>query len=139
MSLDFDLVLEKLVSYDKGKTFAKETECVFSKNITHNLGEMADKAGIYEALWRPYRLKRNWIDTEDHEVENEFDRNNPVYAYEVIKVLEKGLAKLKSKPKYFQKFDSPNGWGLYVNFVPFVEKVLSACKEYSDARIEISR
>ena len=26
---------------------------VFSANITHNLGKMADEAGIYKALWRP--------------------------------------------------------------------------------------
>jgi len=139
MSLDFYLFSEKLVSYDKGKTFVEEEEEVFSTNITHNLGRMATEAGIYEALWRPYQLKTNWIDTEDYKVEDEFDRNNSVYANEVIKVLEKGLEKLKAKPKYFQKFDSSNGWGLYVHFVPFVEKVLNACKKYPDARIEISR
>ncbi len=31
----------------------EETNEVYSANITHNLGEMADKAGIYYALWRP--------------------------------------------------------------------------------------
>ena len=30
-----------------------ESEEVYSANITHNLGGMADEAGIYEALWRP--------------------------------------------------------------------------------------
>lgn len=33
-----------------------EERTVFSANITHNLGEMADKAGIYKALWRPEDL-----------------------------------------------------------------------------------
>jgi hypothetical protein len=30
---------------------------VYNANITHNLGKMAE-AGLYEALWRPYRLKQ---------------------------------------------------------------------------------
>ena len=34
-----------------------DREVLYDANITHNLGEMAKKAGIYEALWRPYRLK----------------------------------------------------------------------------------
>jgi hypothetical protein len=29
---------------------------VYSDNITHNLGEMADAAGIYKALWRPEEI-----------------------------------------------------------------------------------
>jgi hypothetical protein len=31
---------------------------VYNANITHNLGKMAEKAGLYETLWRPYRLKQ---------------------------------------------------------------------------------
>ena len=31
-------------------------ETVYCANITHNLNVMAGKAGIYEALWRPYKL-----------------------------------------------------------------------------------
>lgn len=30
---------------------------VFDRNITHNLGNMADKSGIYYALWRPEEIK----------------------------------------------------------------------------------
>ena len=29
---------------------------LFDANITHNLGEMADKAGIYDVLWYPEEL-----------------------------------------------------------------------------------
>jgi hypothetical protein len=29
---------------------------VYSANITHNLGKMADEAGVYEALWRPEEI-----------------------------------------------------------------------------------
>lgn len=107
MSLDFSL------------NRIQETE-VFSSNITHNLGRMADKAGIYYALWRP-------------------DEKGWAFAKEIIPTLEKGLKKLKDKPEYFKKFDAKNGWGTYEHFVPFVEEILEACKKYPDATISISR
>jgi hypothetical protein len=89
-------------------------------NITHNLIKMADEAGIYEYLWRP-------------------EEKNITTAEQLIKPLEEGLKKLKADPEYFRKFDSPNGWGLYVHFVPFVEKYLEACKKYPKAIVRISR
>lgn len=112
---------------------------VYDANITHNLNEMASEAGIYEALWRPYRLKPNFVDAEDYNAEYEFEKNNPTLAGDIIPLLEKGLADLKARPEHYEKFDSPNGWGTYEHFVPFVEKYLEACKEYPDAQIEVSR
>ena len=112
----------------------------YSANITHNLGTMAEKAGIYEALWRPHRLKENYdIPENNNEAEWEFEEKNITFAKDIIEILEKGLNDLKERPKYFKQFDSPNGWGLYIHFVPFVEKYLKACKEHPDAKIEISR
>lgn len=93
---------------------------VYEANITHNLGEMAEKAGIYKALWRPEEI-------------------NAVHAKDIIDILEKGLTDLKARPEHFKMFNSPNGWGMYEHFVPFVEKYLEACKEYPDAVIEVSR
>lgn len=93
---------------------------VFDANITHNLGEMASKAGIYKALWRPEEIGAK-------------------EAKDIVFILEKGLAKLKKKPEYFSRFNSPNGWGMYEHFVPFVEEVLSACKQYPSAKITVSR
>ena len=49
------------------------------------------------------------------------------------------LNDLKEGPEYFKTFNSPNGWGMYENFVPFVEKYLEACKDFPDALIEVSR
>ncbi len=110
MSLDF------MLGYRNDGHFNE----VFERNITHNLGAMAEKAGIYKALWRP-------------------DENGFKKAKDVIKVLEEGLKKLKNNPKKFRKYDSENGWGIYDNFVPFVEAILEACKEYPNAIIEVSR
>lgn len=97
----------------------QETE-VYSRNITHNLGKMAAEAGIYEALWRPEEIN---CDT----------------AQQIIPLLEKGLEDLRARPDHYEKFSSPNGWGTYEHFVPFVESVLAACKEYPHAKISICR
>lgn len=107
MSLDFYL------------TRVQETT-VFDANITHNLGKMADEAGIYYALWRP-------------------EEKGFVTASDIIPILEKGLEDLKARPEYFEQFNAENGWGLYKHFVPFVEEVLNACREYPDAKISVSR
>lgn len=93
---------------------------VFSANITHNLGRMAREAGIYEALWRP-------------------DEIGITTAEQLIEPLTAGLALLKSDPPRFEAFNSPNGWGLYEHFVPFVEGYLEACKENPDAAVSVWR
>jgi hypothetical protein len=140
MSLDVSLLNKFHVSYDNGKTLEETQERVYDANITHNLGEMADKAGIYEALWRPHRLKEDYnVPENDHNAEYEFETNNKTIAKDIIEVLENGLADLKARPEYFKKFNSENGWGMYQNFVPFVEKYLNACKQHPDTTIEVSR
>jgi hypothetical protein len=60
-------------------------------------------------------------------------------AEQIIPILEKGLADMKARPSWYKQFDSPNGWGTYEHFVPFVEKYLEACKKYPHASIEVSR
>lgn len=97
-----------------------ETERVFYANITHNLNKMASEAGIYEACWRPEEI-------------------GATKASDIIPILEKGFEDMKARPEYYKQFDSPNGWGLYVNFLPWVENYLNACREYPDAIIEVSR
>ena len=103
MSLDVSLVVE-----------------VFEANITHNLTEMADAAGIYEACWRP-------------------EESGAVTASDIIHLLEKGLADLKARPEYFKQFEPENKWGTYDGFVPWVEKYLAACKENPEAIIQVDR
>lgn len=140
MSLDVTLYRNYHVSYDGGITFEPRQEEVYSANITHNLGEMAGKAGIYEALWRPHRLKEGYnIPEGDHDAEYAFEEANPSKANEIISVLEKGLADLKARPKHYEKFNASNGWGMYDNFVPFVEKYLDALKEFPESDIDIWR
>lgn len=95
-------------------------DTVFSSNITHNLNTMADAAGIYDACWRPEELGIK-------------------EASELIEPLSSGLALLKAHPSKFKEFNSPNGWGTYSDFVPWVEEYLAACKKYPKAQVEACR
>jgi len=90
---------------------------VLQENITHNLTIMAEAAGIYDVLWHP----------------------EVIHAKDLVETLEEGLAKLEKTPEFFKTFDSPNGWGKYIHFVPFVRKVLAACKKYPNSIIEVLR
>lgn len=119
MSLDVTLTLNQ---YDcphcSGK--GKLDHEVFSANITHNLVSMANAAGIYKHLWRPEEL-------------------GLYTAHELIEPLEKGLADMKVRPEHYKTFNAENGWGLYENFVPWIESYLNACKANPHAKISVSR
>lgn len=93
---------------------------VYQANITHNLGKMAAEAGIYQHLWRP-------------------DEIGVTKAEQLIEPLTRGLELLKSDPVRFEAFNSPNGWGTYQHFVPFVERYLEACKENPGAEVRACR
>lgn len=138
MSLDVSLNRIKYVTYDK-ETFAPEKEELFWANITHNLGKMADAAGIYEALWRPYMLHKDYKHFDIYDEEYEFEQSVTIYAKDIVDIVEKGLKKMKNKPEYYAKFNSPNGWGTYENFVPWVERYLAALKEYPESKVEVDR
>jgi hypothetical protein len=140
MSLDVTLYRNYHVTYDGGKTLEPQRECLYTDNITHNLGKMADAAGLYEALWRPYRLKEGYnIPENDYQAEYKFEEDNPVKAHEIIEIIEKGLADMIARPVYYKTFNSSNGWGIYKHFIPFIEKYLEALKEYPEAFVECSR
>jgi len=125
MSLDVDLLgsgeeRDCICSMCGNKHKCVEREQYYSANITHNLNVMAKEAGIYNHLWRPEEI-------------------GVTKARELIEPLRAGLAAMKADPKRFKKFDSPNGWGRYRNFVPWIESYLAACIKFPDANIEVSR
>jgi hypothetical protein len=107
------------MSLDVYLTEVRPTE-VYSRNITHNLNKMAMEAGIYEPLWRPEEV-------------------GITHAHQLIAPLAEGLAKLKADPEHYQKFNAPNGWGMYEHFVPFVEDYLKACIENPNAEVHACR
>lgn len=107
------------MSLDVILTRVQPTE-IYSANITHNLNKMAEAAGLYELLWRPEEI-------------------NITHAAQLIEPLKEGLAKLKAYPDLYRQYDSPNGWGLYEHFVPFVGHYLNACIANPDAEVSVSR
>lgn len=113
MSLDVYLTLDACPTCGRG-------EEVYSANITHNLGAMAEEAGIYEIVWRPEEVG---ITT----------------AKQLIEPLRTALALMRSDPERFRKHDSPNGWGLYDDFYPWLSRYLEACKIWPEASVTVSR
>ena len=93
---------------------------LYSRNITHNLGKMAQEAGIYKCLWRPEEI-------------------GITHAKQMIDRLEKGVALLTTEKTRFEKFNSPNGWGMWEHFVPFCMDYLQACRDHPYAQVEVSR
>jgi len=95
-------------------------EDAYSDNITHNLGTMAEAAGIYKHLWRP----------EDIGITT---------ARQLIEPLRAGLELLRSDPERFKKLNPANGWGDYEGLVEFVERYLLACETFPEADVHASR
>lgn len=138
MSLDVSLYRIKYVSYDM-VNFHEEKEELYGANITHNLCKMAEQAGIYKALWRPYQLHKDYVHCEDYKIEMSFEDSVTIIASDIIDIIEQGLDLLKNRPDYFSKFNAENGWGTYVHFVPFVENYLNALKQYPNSIVIVDR
>ncbi len=116
MSLDVYLNLKGTKQEENG------SDCcfVYSDNITHNLGDMAGKACIYQQLWCPEEM-------------------GITKAEQLICSLDLGLIRLQSDPEYFKRFNPSNGWGTYELLVEFVANYLEACIQYPEATVEVSR
>jgi hypothetical protein len=100
--------------------YANRRTEVYERNITHNLGRMAEAAGVYKALWRPEEIGAK-------------------KAEDIIPLLTLGLANLEADPAHYRTFEPDNGWGTYEALRDFVRSYLDACKENPDAEIEVSR
>jgi len=125
MSLDVYLLGETILfpcrcKHCEHDHFRNEENVLYNSNITHNLGAMAEEAGIYKHLWRPEEI-------------------GIVKAYQLIDPLKDGLELMKADRSRFEKHNAKNGWGLYEHFLPWVENYLSACEENPMAKVEVSR
>lgn len=125
MSLDIYLIGPKGEArcrcYECGHEHQRETySTLFQWNITHNLGRMAQAAGVYEALWLP--AEQGWKRAAD-----------------LIPSLEAGLRSLQKNPEFFRAFSPSNGWGTYEGLTEAVGKYLAACIENPEAEVQVSR
>lgn len=93
---------------------------IYTANITHNLTQMAEAAGLYSCLWRP-------------------DEIGITKANQLIEPLQAGLSLLKSEPERFKAFNPANGWGSYDYLVRFVEDYLKNCIDNQDSDVGVCR
>ena len=113
MSLDVNLWVTKPV-------------CIYTRNITHNLGSMAANVKLsngltlYQVLWRP----------DEHEL---------VLASDIAELLDEAWNVLLSAPEYYRQFNPHNGWGNYDNLCNFVYNYRNACWQEPAAKIGVSR
>lgn len=97
-----------------------ETCEAYSANITHNLNEMAEAAGIYKHLWRPEEI-------------------GITHAAQLIAPLKAGIARMKESPEQMKAHNPENGWGSYQDFLPWLEDYLAACEAHPEAEVSVSR
>lgn len=115
------------MSLDVSLLITKPTE-VYSSNITHNLGKMANAVKLssgdtlYNILWRP-------------------DECIPPYtkASEISELLDEGFNILLASPEEYKQYNPENGWGSYDGLVEFVYRYRNACWDNPDAEIGICR
>jgi len=93
---------------------------VLDFNITHNLNRMAEEAGVYDVLWRP-------------------EENGVKLAVQLVKPLEAAIEMMMADPSRFQAHDAPNGWGTFEQFLPWLVKVLHACRAHPEAEVRAGR
>ena len=134
----FELSIEEATETIPGFEPVKvETDEVFSTNITHNLNEMASKCGLYEAMWRPYKLLSEYDETFDGDEEYQFAKENRVLCSDVIPQLEKGIEELKNNRETYVAYNPPNGWGSYEGLLETATSFYTACCEYPEGEISV--
>jgi hypothetical protein len=97
-----------------------KTRTLYHANITHNLGAMADAAGIYGHLWRP-------------------EESGVLYARHLIEPLAAGYVCLLTDPVRYKEHNPDNGWGTYEGLLAFVAGYLTACIANPNAIVSASR
>lgn len=90
---------------------------IFSGNATHNLTEMWNKSGVYDALYMSDNKK----------------------AGEIVDILRKGYDDMIKNREEYEKFNPSNGWGSYDAALRFLRETMHACEENPDADISVSK
>jgi len=93
---------------------------IYNGNVTHNLQNMAEAAGILMELWHPEEI-------------------GITLARQLIEPLTAAVARLKAEPDKFRALNPPNGWGSYAGLLEFMEQYLQACSENPEAEVSVWR
>ena len=101
---------------------------IFTHNITHNLGRMAQQVvlsnglTLYNILWRP-------------------DECDPplLIASDIAEMLDEAFGiMLEDRPR-LERFNPENGWGRFESLIQLVIEYRNAGREYPTALIEVCR
>lgn len=84
------------------------------RTVTHNLTDMADYVGLYEAMWHPERL-------------------GLVRAGQLTSYLVEGIQAMIEKQVEARQLSPKNGWGTYDEFMALLEELLIVCQEHPDS------
>ena len=106
------------MSLDVYLTAVRPTE-VFSANYTHNVGRMAEAAGLYQAVWHPHEI-------------------GITKAGQLAPLLRAGIERMECHPETYTALNPKNGWGSYETFVPWLKAYADACEAHPDADIRTS-
>lgn len=99
---------------------ARVPSLVLDENITHNLGEMAAAAGVYDCLWRA-------------------PENGLTQAGQIITPLQEGIALMEADPERFRAMSPTNAWGSYEGLLEFCKKCLAVAEAHPEAEIGVNR
>lgn len=94
------------------------SEYCYTANITHNVSEIASKAGLKDVLWYPESV-------------------NITTASQLIEPLTTGLNYLLTHKSELEQFSPVCGWGTYDDLCDFVYHYLKACQANPDASVRI--
>lgn len=108
MSLDLELYTKVDLGGDEPYRV-----CLYETSYTDNIVPLVKQIGLYECVWR-----------------------GSGKAGDIIEPIRNAIDLLKSDPKGWRCYDSPNGCGNYDSFLPWLKKLLEACLKYPKADIK---
>jgi hypothetical protein len=93
---------------------------VYKTYVKRDIFQMADLVGVYSIIWKP----------------NDYGINK---ASKLIPHLERAIEELEKNPDFFKALQPEEKWSTYENFLAWLKRYLSACRNYPDAEIHIDR
>ena len=139
MSLDIFFRKHKPDSdFDEDNDYLDNWIGSYPANVTHNCNKCAAEV----KLKTPEKIKDNiyqYTELTLFDVLWRGNEHNIIQAKEMIPYVKEGLNELINNVKFYQQFDSPNGYGNVFSLIRFCVILLACCKDYPEAYLEFSR
>lgn len=109
MSIDISLIEKRWVDVE-----------LFDGQITGNLWNMAEEAGIAHHIWRPWTVGLS-------------------KAHHLINPLRDAIARIEADPARFDRFAAAEPYSKRANLLRFLKQYLRACMKHPEADIQVGR